>query len=557
MTGSFESHRSAIARIVVVAGSQTVSRGTGTLIAPNLVLSALHVVANRKSDPPEPYPGEVRLEFPGFTTTGTILKGAWDRVADWVLIECAEPPPDVTPMPLAALAENKRDWESFGFPDANSRDGLLLTGNVVMCDGKLEGTSAHQLYCTQAAAGGGGRVKGMSGAPVVIDGKLVGVMRFALMEQDRTEMGTLYACPVRAVADRWPTLTVLPLPRKPQQRLTAQLLAASTARAGWELGALAAALTLMGALVLTLSRIHVPTTLVKGEILTNDAAFLLAADDTLLLNASNGLLSVKSVDVTGAAATTLPAAGGAAPSRVLARSVHAETDPRATRSQLAIDLGRMLRAGTGIVVHRTPEAGRYALYYDSLSTPLRIQFTGAALVSTGGAGLAHIQSELGDELLVESQSHRRLISEFELLAGTSVKLDAPVRARRLSFFDRQPAPAGGFALQSTVQSGSVQTDDPYGESVAVAANDSLVIGTDTLNIDDIAFPSDKGAVRVRFSGVVSKLSVGSGPSIRNLMPTWLERLRRGFPLQSGIAAAAFASLIAYLIVRWRRKRNLT
>ena len=133
-----------IARIEVRSGTQLVSRGTGTLVAPRLVLSALHVVANRRIDPPQPYPGELTLDFPDFTTTGAILAGAWDRATDWVLIECSEAPP-ATPMRLAALKESKRDWQSFGFADANARDGLLLTGTVMQCDGKLEGTRAHRV----------------------------------------------------------------------------------------------------------------------------------------------------------------------------------------------------------------------------------------------------------------------------------------------------------------------------------------------------------------------------------------------------------------------------
>ena len=105
-----ELDRAPIARIQVKAGAHVVSRGTGTLVGPRLVLSALHVVANRRTDPPQPYPGELILEFPDFTTTGTILEGAWDRSADWVLIECAEAPA-ARPMRLAELRESKREWQ--------------------------------------------------------------------------------------------------------------------------------------------------------------------------------------------------------------------------------------------------------------------------------------------------------------------------------------------------------------------------------------------------------------------------------------------------------------
>ena len=67
--------RKAIARIEVVSDgpNPTVrSRGTGFLVADGIVLTALHVVANRRSDPPEPIPGCIRLTFPGMETEASI-----------------------------------------------------------------------------------------------------------------------------------------------------------------------------------------------------------------------------------------------------------------------------------------------------------------------------------------------------------------------------------------------------------------------------------------------------------------------------------------------------
>ena len=63
--------RQAIAKIEILGDEQnpTVrSRGTGFLVGDGMVLTALHVVANRRSDPPEPIPGTIRLTFPGKET---------------------------------------------------------------------------------------------------------------------------------------------------------------------------------------------------------------------------------------------------------------------------------------------------------------------------------------------------------------------------------------------------------------------------------------------------------------------------------------------------------
>ncbi len=63
------SRRGAIARIAIESEGREVSRGTGFLVAPGLVLTALHVVADRHTDPPAFYPGALTLAFPGHTSS--------------------------------------------------------------------------------------------------------------------------------------------------------------------------------------------------------------------------------------------------------------------------------------------------------------------------------------------------------------------------------------------------------------------------------------------------------------------------------------------------------
>lgn len=172
------------------------SRGTGTLVAPDLVLTALHVVADRHADPPVPYEGTIALTFPDFAGEADIVEGARDAAADWVLLRLRqEAPEEVRPVPLGRLKGSPVPWTTFGFPDANPRDGMAQKGTVRMSDGRLEGQWALQLFSEEAAAGRGAPVRGLSGAPVIVDGRLVGVLRFALMKEGETVAGTLYACP--------------------------------------------------------------------------------------------------------------------------------------------------------------------------------------------------------------------------------------------------------------------------------------------------------------------------------------------------------------------------
>jgi hypothetical protein len=186
------------------------------------VLTALHVVADRHSDPPTPYQGQISLTFPGGQTSASILSRLQDPKADWVILECANPP-ITEPVPLDSIESDDITWETFGFPDANPRDGMVQSGTIEAVHAELDGVPVHQLFSKQAAAGDGAPVKGFSGAPVLVDDHIVGVLRFALMRDDRAVAGTLYACPSASVAirrsaavklvrrGRWRWLALLPL----------------------------------------------------------------------------------------------------------------------------------------------------------------------------------------------------------------------------------------------------------------------------------------------------------------------------------------------------------
>lgn len=204
--------RSAIARIDIVQGGKSGSRGTGFLVAPDLVLTAVHVVADRSAATLTLLPGRITLTFPTHTTEATVVDGLVDPHADWVLLRCATPPASVRPIPLADTVEDGALWETYGFPDANPRDGLAQIGTVTNATGTFEGVTAFQLFSDQAAGGSGAPVKGASGGPVIVGGAVVGLLRASLMKEGLNVAGTLYGCPVALVLDRSGDLLPIPDP---------------------------------------------------------------------------------------------------------------------------------------------------------------------------------------------------------------------------------------------------------------------------------------------------------------------------------------------------------
>src|ERR1022692_1537370 len=130
--------RNAIARIDVIDAGRNLSRGTGALITPNLVLTAFHVVADRRQDALSLYPGEIQLTFPGHSTKAVLHESYWDRHADWALLRCVTPPP-AEPLPLAQLDGSGAKWQTYGFPDAKPQDGMVLAGIIRDDHGELEG----------------------------------------------------------------------------------------------------------------------------------------------------------------------------------------------------------------------------------------------------------------------------------------------------------------------------------------------------------------------------------------------------------------------------------
>jgi hypothetical protein len=188
------------------------------------VLTALHVVADRKTKAPQFLAGRIRLRFPGRDDIyATPLDEMWDSDLDWILLRC-DKSPGAKAIALAKIRTDGLEWETFGFPDTNPIDGMVHRGSVENVAATLMHVPALQLWSKQSASGTGDPANGLSGAPILVGNVAVGHLRFAL-GSGKVAAGTLYGCPISAVAECCDFIEVreLQIPDKQEARITLQL----------------------------------------------------------------------------------------------------------------------------------------------------------------------------------------------------------------------------------------------------------------------------------------------------------------------------------------------
>jgi len=218
VTIDFERVKQAIARVTardaIPGGSE--KTGTAFYIGGGYALTALHVIADTQAQPPE-FLQSITLRFAGNSSpiAAKVSDGLWSVAGDWAVIEC-EIPPDAAPIELGALPQQGSAWLAFGYPEINA-DGMVMAGEVrdpllrpLAATGELPMQPVLQLFGKEASAGMGARLHGFSGAPCLIDGKAVGILRSTLIEeiidgrQQRllfTQAGTIYATPAQSIVD--------------------------------------------------------------------------------------------------------------------------------------------------------------------------------------------------------------------------------------------------------------------------------------------------------------------------------------------------------------------
>lgn len=207
------SFKDAVALIRFSLPNGNESRGTGFLVTSKHVLTALHVVAERRASSkrvgqPQPvtFVEPIPLRFSGvepIERSARVVDGLWDPRQDWALLEL-DREVDIAPIAIGVIEGDTASWRTYGFPDTKP-DGMMVEGRVRDSRGSIDGAPALQLFSEEAASGGGMPVRGLSGAPCVVHDTAIGILRWVPMANRATgqaHAGTVFACPLPVVAER-------------------------------------------------------------------------------------------------------------------------------------------------------------------------------------------------------------------------------------------------------------------------------------------------------------------------------------------------------------------
>jgi len=168
-----------------------------------------------------------------------LVDGCFNPLDDWALLRLARVPANLTPIPLGLISDldtgSLPRIETYGYPlvSRTSDAGMVVSGLIQDKDARYQGAWAYQLFSESAGAGLGTVLQGLSGAPLLLEGAAVGIVRSVLIAvqagSSTTAAGTIYACPLAtetlqsSCASRLPTLDpVRGLPGLPQGKLPAE-----------------------------------------------------------------------------------------------------------------------------------------------------------------------------------------------------------------------------------------------------------------------------------------------------------------------------------------------
>ena len=186
-----------VVRVVGMDGER--KQGTAFWVTNQHLLTAWHVADGSSG---------LRLENFEDKPVATVVEGARCDRSDFALLEL-EKPVDVSPLRLGTLSAGHtnagKKWRTHGFP-GEKPSGVAPIGKVQTTAGAVGDSIAIELAADALAAGEGLDPSGLSGAPVVVDGSVVGLLRWIKERSEGEEKtyriavgGLVYACPMTAV----------------------------------------------------------------------------------------------------------------------------------------------------------------------------------------------------------------------------------------------------------------------------------------------------------------------------------------------------------------------
>ena len=177
--------KSAIGRVASVLPDGRRERGTGFLVSERYFLTCFHVVGDHRAfvqDREVVVADEVDFVPSGSRERlhGKVVQN--DPQADWALVELETPILDRAPLPLARPQgreiEESRRFLTWGYPATLSpaQAGVVAQGHVKDWSATYLASAAIELHVDFAAASQHS-LAGFSGAPCIVDGGVVGIMR--------------------------------------------------------------------------------------------------------------------------------------------------------------------------------------------------------------------------------------------------------------------------------------------------------------------------------------------------------------------------------------------
>ena len=198
---TFEHVKAACARLTTAE-----TQGTGYLVRPDRLVTCAHVVRSVGLG------GTVQAQFAGDAQSVVATVEQLDDTADWALLKLPGPVAGTQILSGFAAPTVEARWLAFGYPARAGEHGITIGGVVRDPTGKDSlGRPAVQLYCDEAAAAYGAVLGGASGSPVLSGGHVIGHLRRVLPdEENRAQLGLLFACPPLAYLAALPALNQSP-----------------------------------------------------------------------------------------------------------------------------------------------------------------------------------------------------------------------------------------------------------------------------------------------------------------------------------------------------------
>ena len=192
---------SSVIRITAFHHRGEAGTGTAWYVRKGFWLTAAHCIGDPQVGARFSGPFRLQIGDGGAGSDASVLDVDWPL--DIALLGL-DAPDHIRPVPVGALPAptpfpDGVRWYSYGFPRAHT-SGLHVDGQVTAPNGNVNSVRALQMTCAQGGLGG---LKGLSGAPVCVNERAVGLIRFG---PEDLKQAVIMATGMKDILARFPEL---------------------------------------------------------------------------------------------------------------------------------------------------------------------------------------------------------------------------------------------------------------------------------------------------------------------------------------------------------------